>query len=90
MSWLISYQSRYGMLRETGIRFNEPMDTVELIEDHPGRYFGQMRADLLALEDAVYAPEQGPQTAYDVVRIYSAIEAPKALLSPAHIRAFEN
>lgn len=76
MAWLISYRYRACYKHEDGIRYNSPDDIISLSKVHPAVFLAENNLALLALEQAEYTPSKGPQSAFQIERIYSAIEIP--------------
>lgn len=76
MTWLISYQSRYAQLHAHGVSTNAPIESFAVADKHPAAWFADRLEEFRTLEAAQYEPRKGPQTAYVVDRIYSAIEVP--------------
>lgn len=74
--WLISYRRQAVYRTAQGLSRNAPMDAFALTQLHPAIFLARAKDGIQNLEEAGFAPAKGPQSAGDVLRIYSAIDIP--------------
>lgn len=76
--WLISYRMRFAFKYTDRLRHNEPMDTLDAIDIHPGDFVLERRKEYNALESAIAQVDAAPLRAAQIERVYSAIEISEA------------
>lgn len=70
--WLISYRRQAIYKTANGLSRNEPVDAFALTKLNPANFLARAQARLIELEEAPFDPARGPQSAAEVLRIYSA------------------
>lgn len=70
--WLISYRRQAIYKTANGLSRNAPMDAFALTKLNPVIFLAKAQERINALDEAPFDPARGPQSAADVLRIYSA------------------
>lgn len=85
MSWIISLRATYLFKYSDRIAYNTPADHIWLIEKHPVVFLAETMEELRRVVDGPYDGDKPPQRMLEINRVYSVIEVPEGLLTPAQL-----